>query len=561
MKSVFYAVVILFCAAALRFYGVNWDQNQHLHPDERFLTMVASAAKVPATFSEYINPSVSTLNPYNLNFGFFVYGTLPTTLNKIAVQGSTYDSYNGIAIAGRYMSAIADLATTLLVILIGRMLVKMYGLDERLPYISGFLYAVAVLPIQNSHFFTVDALGTFFMTLSVALALRARFKMPVLFISLSGLALGLALATKISSLSVLPLLIGIILISAVAQYRNDEAELRLQHVLEWLLAGCLLVVFVYVTYRVGDPHVFSSSHIFDPTLNTHFKENIAQLKSFSTPSIGLPPSVQWLTKTKILFPLRNIAFFGLGIVYFAIMLFGMIRMGLSKKPILVLISFWVFALFLYLGIQFATTMRYFYPLYPYFAIMGAAGYIAIVKRISNKYRRLGAAIIMAAILVWPLSFMAIYARPHSRVSASEWMYDNIPAKAKILTEYWDDALPLSLPNTQFNQYEIVPISVFDADTPEKWVKLNQEFSTADYYILTSNRGYGSIQPASKFYPKMSIFYNDLFAGTTNFKKVAEFTSYPTLNLGFTAIQFNDQWSEEAFTVYDHPKVTVFRRIK
>ena len=73
MRQVFYIAVILLCAAAFRLYGVNWDQHQHLHPDERFLTMVASAAKVPSSFSDYLDPKTSTLNPYNLGHGFYVY--------------------------------------------------------------------------------------------------------------------------------------------------------------------------------------------------------------------------------------------------------------------------------------------------------------------------------------------------------------------------------------------------------------------------------------------------------------------------------------------------------
>ena len=32
--------VVMVVAAYLRFVGLNWDELQHLHPDERFLTMV-----------------------------------------------------------------------------------------------------------------------------------------------------------------------------------------------------------------------------------------------------------------------------------------------------------------------------------------------------------------------------------------------------------------------------------------------------------------------------------------------------------------------------------------
>ena len=42
-------ITILVVAVALRVFGLNWDQGQHLHPDERFLTMVAMAEKIPNT--------------------------------------------------------------------------------------------------------------------------------------------------------------------------------------------------------------------------------------------------------------------------------------------------------------------------------------------------------------------------------------------------------------------------------------------------------------------------------------------------------------------------------
>ena len=53
-------------AALLRFTGQNWDQGQNLHPDERFITMVATALQWPSGPGEYFDTAVNPLNPYNL---------------------------------------------------------------------------------------------------------------------------------------------------------------------------------------------------------------------------------------------------------------------------------------------------------------------------------------------------------------------------------------------------------------------------------------------------------------------------------------------------------------
>ena len=45
--AVFAMVLVLLVGAIFRFTGLNWDDGHHLHPDERFLTTVASRLSSP----------------------------------------------------------------------------------------------------------------------------------------------------------------------------------------------------------------------------------------------------------------------------------------------------------------------------------------------------------------------------------------------------------------------------------------------------------------------------------------------------------------------------------
>src|SRR5215211_5156003 len=91
--------LILALALAARVYNVDWDENTHLHPDERFLTIVASEIKLPDSLSQYFDTDRSRLNPANLpNTGSFVYGTLPLFMTKAVAVALGQDDYNHIVL-------------------------------------------------------------------------------------------------------------------------------------------------------------------------------------------------------------------------------------------------------------------------------------------------------------------------------------------------------------------------------------------------------------------------------------------------------------------------------
>jgi hypothetical protein len=103
------------------------------------------------------------------------------------------------------------------------------------------------------------------------------------------------------------------------------------------------------------------------------------------------------------------------------------------------------------------------------------------------------------------------------------------------------------------------MTVFNPDTTEKWMKMDALLQTGDYLILSSNRGWGSIPTAPERYPQMTKFYEDLFNNKLQYKMMKTFTSYPSLEYLGIPLTIDDDIAEEAFTVFDHPKVIIFQK--
>ena len=221
------ALVLLF-GFVIRLWGIDWDQGTHLHPDERFITMVETDMRVPHSLGQYFDSATSPLNPYNTSSGSggFAYGTFPIFLTKITGEvlqhqdffplnlvkdglekafgggGVTaWNDYDHIDQVGRLWSAIFATGTVLVVFLTGKLLY-----DRRVGLLAMLLMSAAVLDIQLAHYFTVDSFLTFFAALTIYYCVRiAKFGSWSDF-ALAGLAFGLAAACKLSGVFLGPLI-------------------------------------------------------------------------------------------------------------------------------------------------------------------------------------------------------------------------------------------------------------------------------------------------------------------------------------------------------------------
>ncbi len=174
-------VLVLLAGAFLRTAGLYWGEYQYLHPDERFLVWVGTDitptkdVETPEgikqtwmSLGEYFDTPNSTLNPNNRGHGFYVYGTLPMFITRFAVEWIYgHSGFDVMTKVGRALSALADLLMVLLVYLAAA---RLY--DKRVGLLAGAFSALAVLQIQQSHFFTTDTFSSLFAFLAIYFAVR-----------------------------------------------------------------------------------------------------------------------------------------------------------------------------------------------------------------------------------------------------------------------------------------------------------------------------------------------------------------------------------------------------
>lgn len=555
------ALVVIFAAGAmLRLIGLNWDAGNHLHPDERFISMVEERIEFPKTLAGYFDSASSPLNPYNREFGSFVYGTLPMFATKVIAKAIGNDGYGGAYLVGRTLSTIADLFSVWLVYLLARR----FSRDRRVALAAAGLLAFCPLALQLSHFWNVDTFLTAFSTAALLGAVRmAQGRSRLLEVVATGVAIGLAVACKVTALALLlPLGLGVLL---GALRDGIPRELRQAALAVGKAVGRfgLALVAAALTVRVALPYVFAPG-FFSFALDPRYVEDMKRLAQLSSTISGFPPAAQWAGRT-ILFPLKNLVLWGagpfFGLAALTALVWGILE--LRKRPRRALLPILAHALFLlaYHGAATAKSMRYFYPVYPGLAVLAALFLGAIAsatgdrRSLAARLARLAPAIAVVATFVCGLAFTSIYRHEHPRVAATRWIYQNIPPPARIGNEAWDDGQPMSLPGYDVAQYAGPVLPLVDPDSARKVQDVVAALEKSDWLAITSNRSYGNQTRIPEVFPMLRAYYRALFDGRLGFELAADFSSYPSLG----PLKFPDDRAEEVFTVYDHPRVLLFRK--
>ncbi len=495
-------LIILITAAAFRLTGLAWDDYHHYHPDERYITWIATTIERPSSLTIALDPHRSPLNPFYWppeaeSKGIvvlqdeprkFAYGHVPLYLGVIATRlveewlgpmigpllpanwTFTQDVLNGAdAIEFRHLTAVSrtltafiDVATIYVIFLLGR---RLYGTAVGL--LAATFLAVNVMHIQLAHFFTSDPYLTFFVVTSIYFMVVAveRGKSPPLPRSpappllFAAIFAGLAVGSKFAAIMLLfPLLLA-------AWFCYGK---------QWLIWGGTAVALAILTFAFTNPFALldNSCTVISPALKIGpldvpalnwkncYLENITTQsgmvrgvgdQAFTRQYTGTLPYLYYIEMQLRwgMGPLLGlVAFVGFGWALWSVIRKLLLVIGnpstvnralITDYRLLIPLA-WLLPYFLTTGSFFVKFMRYLQPMTPFLMLYGAAW----LWHWRGKWRWLGVTAVLLFTLLYATAFVNMYNHPHPWVSASQWVFNNIEPGTPLLSEQWDDSLPSTM---------------------------------------------------------------------------------------------------------------------
>ena len=602
-------IIVLATAAGLRFYNIKWDNGIFAHPDERStVAFYAPTIRWPGDVSTLLDPRTSTLNPFwdvqNQSRRSYTYGHFPLYTLVLVAHGlhalapklaalpydippgllqflTTSLSGHGYAQIGRALVALADLFTVYLVYLLGR---RLYGPWAGL--LAAALSTFTVLQIQLAHFFAVDPISTTFTLLALYGALLMNQRQSKGAAVLTGLGIGLAVASKFSALPVAFAPVAAAYMAVTRPNRNapdndDRSEDQEATTRNRMIGLALLALAVsFVVFALTSPFVLLDFGNFKQAVLDEQGNMVRGIADF-------PFTRQYRNTTAYWYFIVQQVRWGmgwpLGLLALGGLLWGVAKAVRGKaQPGEWLILGWIVLYFGPTGLFLAKFMRYMVPVVPLFTLFGA-GLVAALWRYQQPAieptgdqttppagqpaRQLtkAAAVALAAVAlvgtaVWSLAFVnGVYGTEHTWVTFARWTYSNVPDGSCIAWEHWDDRMPTDIPepggNPGAHGYFQPQLPLYDDDTQQKYELLRDTLMGCDYVVLATNRLSRTIPRLPERYPMSARYYQALFSGDLGYKQVYSAETPPRLG----PFVFYDQPADESFTVYDHPKPIMFKK--
>jgi cytochrome c oxidase subunit IV len=423
----------------------------------------------------------------------------------------------------------------------------------------------------------------------------------------ASICIGLAVGSKFAAIMLfLPLLVTVYLAKSKAR--------------EWIMIGLVGIagaVFVLTnpfaildfTCELITPAIdIGPIHVPALDWRSCFLDNISTQSAMARGAIDLPFTRQYQGTLPFLYYFEMQLRWGMGILLGLVAFsgFGWItwraikalrvrdwRLGLKQttrhiRPATLILLSWSLPFFIATGSFYVKFMRYLQPVTPFLILFGAA---MLCRWRHVAWRRFTIVTVLLLTGLYALSFVNLSQQPHPWTAASRWVYANITPGALILSEQWDDALPVSMvidgEQRRRSEYENEQLTWLagtrDRDDSDKLDANLELLARAEYVTLASNRVYGVVPRLPDRYPISSQYHQLLLDGSLGYETVAIFGRFPGF-FGFHLIPDTFSWpglrppdqvvaylsnvrgvnwgrADESFTVYDQPLTIIFQNVR
>ncbi len=529
-----------------RFFNLTWGKPYFFHPDERNIANSISQL----SYTESLNPN------------FFAYGSLPiysayatgVLLNLIDgvmfVKDLEYSKvgFENSIIIGRFFSAILSVILLFVIYKTGNLLS-----NNKVGVLSVILASFSIGYLQYSHFATFEiwlSLLTLLLTFFTIKFIRTHDYKYYFF---SAITLGGLMSVKISSASLLPLVLVILSFNDIYKILKS-AKTRIK---EFGLITTRLILFVsivVIAMNITSPFFWLDNQSFRSSIEYESSVAIGSLKVFYSMLFeNTQPLYYQITKVYpfILNPIITI--FSIPATFFIVYLIVVKKRVILIVPVLFLALTFFSQSFLYVK-----WIRYYIPTLAFIYLFVSIFLVTLMdsknKRIEIVGKVLSVLLIIISFIYSFSYFKTVLLDTDSRISAAAWASKNIPGDAKILSEIYDMGI------VPFNQYfnNINLFNFYDLENnPELLRELPSKIKIADYLIIPSQRLIESRLNNPSVFPKGNSFYR-LLAGSNQFTKI-----YETPCDIFCLILYNGNPAgsyEQTANVFDRPQVLIFKKL-
>lgn len=521
IKNIIPIIIVIFLLIFTRFINLEWGFPYLFHPDERNIVISLEQLSCSNVFNlkECFNPN------------FFAYGQFFIYLGKIFSFWPHNLSFLDLALILRIISAFFSVLTVLSGVLIINEIAKTYFdkySKKTILITSSLLFIFTPSLIQFAHFGTTESILAFLYTTLIYISiLFIRNKiLPVNYLTDSSVLLGLAVATKVSSLIFL-------FVPILGLFFSEKIKIKTK--ILYLLHISFLTIVIALVFS---PHYLISYKEFLSSLSYESSVALGRIKVFYTR--------QFENTIPIIFHFTKIFPYSLGLPAFISFIIGFFYLPNNKINNFLKYAFLVY--FIPTSFIFAKWTRFMAPVIP---LMIVIAYLFLMDLFLNKIKnkRFGRIFFWIAILAISTPgayFLQIYFKEDVRLTASKWIVQNIPDNSVILSET-ANVVDIPVGDLKDKNYEIISSNLYDIDSDDKLYEIFlKDLNRAEYILIPSRRVFANHE--EKKYPNINKYYKDLFSGKLKFKKVSEFK------------YLDDEQAEETFSVFDHPVVRIYKRI-